>query len=143
MVVRMMTRWMAVLAMTKAIGSDQQVPIFRIAPLSSEVSGVNVRFAGAVPGIEKVVIVTENTDYGIPAAEDTTAGLAEIGIDAETFGVDIGTQDFALILLVSLWLMRSLAWWFPERAERLAGWQTHLTAGIALLDPGEGAGRWE
>ena len=26
---------------------------------------------------------------------------------------------FALILLVSLWLMRSLAWWFPERAERL------------------------
>ncbi|MGI9667387.1 MAG: cation:proton antiporter [Acidimicrobiia bacterium] len=26
---------------------------------------------------------------------------------------------FAIILLVSLWLMRSLAWWFPERAERL------------------------
>ena len=26
---------------------------------------------------------------------------------------------FALILLVSLWVMRSLAWWFPERAERL------------------------
>lgn len=26
---------------------------------------------------------------------------------------------FALILLVSLWLMRTLAWWYPERAERL------------------------
>jgi Kef-type K+ transport system membrane component KefB len=26
---------------------------------------------------------------------------------------------FALILLVSLWLMRRLAWWYPERAERL------------------------
>lgn len=26
---------------------------------------------------------------------------------------------FAVILLVSLWVMRSLAWWFPERAERL------------------------
>lgn len=27
-----------------------------------------------------------------------------------------------------------------ERAERLASWQTHLTAGIALLDPGESTG---
>ncbi|MCL1593421.1 MAG: cation:proton antiporter, partial [Actinomycetia bacterium] len=26
---------------------------------------------------------------------------------------------FVLILLVSLWLMRTLAWWYPERAERL------------------------
>jgi Kef-type K+ transport system membrane component KefB len=26
---------------------------------------------------------------------------------------------FALILLVSLWLMRTLAWWYPERAQRL------------------------
>lgn len=26
---------------------------------------------------------------------------------------------FAVILLVSLWLMRSLAWWYPDRAERL------------------------
>jgi Kef-type K+ transport system membrane component KefB len=26
---------------------------------------------------------------------------------------------FAVILLVALWLMRTLAWWYPERAERL------------------------
>lgn len=26
---------------------------------------------------------------------------------------------FAVILLVALWLMRTLAWWFPEQAERL------------------------
>jgi Kef-type K+ transport system membrane component KefB len=26
---------------------------------------------------------------------------------------------FAIILLVSLWLMRSLAWWYPDRASRL------------------------
>lgn len=26
---------------------------------------------------------------------------------------------FVVILLVTLWLMKSLAWWFPERAERL------------------------
>jgi ABC-type branched-subunit amino acid transport system substrate-binding protein len=81
-----------------AITGDMQREIFRIAPLSSEVSAVDVQFVTTLPGIEKVVIVTENTDYGIPAAEDTTAGLAEAGIEAITFGVDIGTQDFAGIV---------------------------------------------
>ncbi len=80
------------------ITSSQYPEIFRIAPLSSEVSAVDVKFVGSLPGIEKVVIVTENTDYGIPAAEDTTNGLAEMGIEAVTFGVDIGTQDFAGIV---------------------------------------------
>ncbi|MDJ0752919.1 MAG: ABC transporter substrate-binding protein [Ardenticatenaceae bacterium] len=80
------------------ITSTKYDQIFRIAPLSSEVSAVDVRFVSALPGIEKVVIVTENTDYGIPAAEDTTNGLAESGIEAVTFGVDIGTQDFAGIV---------------------------------------------
>lgn len=77
--------------------------IFRIAPLNSEVSGVDVRFVtwlrdekGAT--IEKVVILTENTDYGIPAAEETTRLLGEADIEAVTFGVDIGTQDFAGIV---------------------------------------------
>jgi len=81
-----------------AITGDMQREIFRIAPLSSEVSAVDVQFVTSLPGIEKVVIVTENTDYGIPAAEDTTIGLAEVGIEAVTFGVDIGTQDFAGIV---------------------------------------------
>ena len=72
--------------------------IFRIAPLSSEVSAVDVNFVKTLPNIEKVVILTENTDYGIPAAEDTTNGLAEAGIEAVTFGVDIGTQDYAGII---------------------------------------------
>ena len=59
------------------ITSVQYPEVFRIAPLSSEVSAVDVKFiqwlrddAGA--RLEKVVILTENTDYGIPAAEDTT-----------------------------------------------------------------------
>lgn len=26
---------------------------------------------------------------------------------------------FAIVLLISLWVMRTLAWWYPERAERL------------------------
>ncbi|NHZ71497.1 MAG: ABC transporter substrate-binding protein, partial [Aquificales bacterium] len=81
-----------------AITGDMQREIFRIAPLSSEVSAVDVKFVTSLPGISKVVIVTENTDYGIPAAEDTTNGLAELGIEAVTFGVDIGTQDFAGIV---------------------------------------------
>ncbi|MCB0035659.1 MAG: ABC transporter substrate-binding protein, partial [Anaerolineales bacterium] len=80
------------------ITSTKYDQIFRIAPLNSEVSAVDVQFVSALPGIEKVVILTENTDYGIPAAEATTTGLAEINIEAVTFGVDIGTQDFAGIV---------------------------------------------
>jgi ABC-type branched-subunit amino acid transport system substrate-binding protein len=80
------------------ITSSKLEEIFRIAPLSSEVSAVDVKFIQNLPGIQKVVIITENTDYGIPAAEDTTNGLAEAGIKAATFGVDIGTQDFAGIV---------------------------------------------
>ena len=85
------------------ITSVQYPEVFRIAPLSSEVSAVDVKFiewlrdeAGAK--LEKVVILTENTDYGIPAAEDTKRLLSEAGIESVTFGVDIGTQDFAGII---------------------------------------------
>lgn len=85
------------------ITSVQYPQVFRIAPLSSEVSAVDVKFmqwlrddAGA--RLEKVVLLTENTDYGIPAAADTSRLLAEAGIDSVTFGVDIGTQDFAGIV---------------------------------------------
>lgn len=72
--------------------------VFRIAPLSSEASAVFAKFAATVPGVEKVVIVTENTDYGIPAAQETEAGLAKAKIGATTFSVDIGTQDFSGII---------------------------------------------
>lgn len=81
------------------ITSSMLPEIFRIAPLNSEVSAVDVNFLTSLPyPIEKVVILTENTDYGIPAAESTTNGLAEAGIDATTFTVDIGTQDYAGII---------------------------------------------
>jgi branched-chain amino acid transport system substrate-binding protein len=77
--------------------------VFRIAPLNSEVSAVDVNFVIWLnetydAGIEKVVLMTENTDYGIPAAEETTRLLAESDIEAVTFSMDIGTQDFAGIL---------------------------------------------
>ena len=85
------------------ITGDMQAQIFRIAPLNSEVSALDVKFILSMRddngvNIEKVVIITENTDYGIPAAEATTAGLAEAGIEATTFTVDIGTQDFSSIV---------------------------------------------
>lgn len=85
------------------ITSSMLPEVFRIAPLNSEVNGADANFVkwlneekGA--GIAKVVIVTENTDYGIPAAETTTELLDAQGIVAVTFGVDIGTQDFAGIV---------------------------------------------
>ena len=85
------------------ITSVQYDEIFRIAPLSSEVSAVDVKFIQWLRDesgmqLEKIVILTENTDYGIPAAEETTRLLGEANIEAVTFGVDIGTQDFAGIV---------------------------------------------
>ena len=85
------------------ITSVQYPEVFRIAPLSSEVSTIDVNFMKWLRdevglALDKVVLLTENTDYGIPAAEDTTRLLAEAGIDSVTFGVDIGTQDFAGII---------------------------------------------
>lgn len=85
------------------ITGDMQPEIFRIAPLNSEVSALDVQFILSMRddlgyNIEKVVIVTENTDYGIPAAQVTSEGLAEAGIDSETFPTDIGTQDFSGIM---------------------------------------------
>ena len=72
--------------------------IFRVAPLSSEASALYWKFAASIPGTEKVVIVTENTDYGIPAAEETLKGLESVGLAGTTFAVDIGTQDFSGIV---------------------------------------------
>jgi branched-chain amino acid transport system substrate-binding protein len=80
------------------ITGDKQKYIFRIAPLSSWASGVIWQFAAQAPGVKKVAIVTENTDYGIPAAKECEVGLGTRGIDSVTFGVDIGTQDFAGIV---------------------------------------------
>ncbi len=80
------------------ITGDKQRYIFRIAPLSSWASATLWQAALLVPNIKKVAILTENTDYGIPAAEETTKGLKSGGIEAVTFGVDIGTQDYAGIV---------------------------------------------
>lgn len=80
------------------ITGDKQKYIFRIAPLSSWASGVIWQFALTIPGVEKVAILTENTDYGIPASQETKDGLASGDVDSVIFSVDIGTQDYAGIV---------------------------------------------
>ena len=80
------------------ITGDKQKYIFRIAPLSSWASSTIWKHALTVPGVEKIAILTENTDYGIPAAEETTRGLESGGKEVVTFSVDIGTQDYAGIV---------------------------------------------
>ncbi len=80
------------------ITGDKQKYIFRIAPLSSWASSTIWQHALEVPDVEKVAILTENTDYGIPAAQETTKGLESGGKTVVTFSVDIGTQDYAGIV---------------------------------------------
>ena len=80
------------------ITGDKQKYIFRIAPLSSWASATLWKAALLVPNIKKVAILTENTDYGIPAAQETAKGLMSGGVETVTFSVDIGTQDYAGIV---------------------------------------------
>ena len=80
------------------ITGDKQKYIFRIAPLSSWASSTIWQHGLTIPGVKKAVILTENTDYGIPAAEETTKGLNSGGVEVVTFSVDIGTQDYAGIV---------------------------------------------
>ncbi|MDH3667625.1 MAG: ABC transporter substrate-binding protein [Paracoccaceae bacterium] len=80
------------------ITGDKQKYIFRIAPLSSWASSTIWQHSLLVPGIKKAAILTENTDYGIPASEETKKGLATGGVETVIFSVDIGTQDYAGIV---------------------------------------------
>lgn len=80
------------------ITGDKQKYIFRIAPLSSWASSTIWKHSLLVPGIKKAAILTENTDYGIPASEETKKGLATGGVETVIFSVDIGTQDYAGIV---------------------------------------------
>ena len=71
--------------------------IFRISPASSMVGPVVVNWLLSL-GVEKVVLIAENTDYGQPAAADETARLEAAGITVEKLDVELGTEDFVPIL---------------------------------------------
>ncbi len=71
--------------------------IFRTSPANSMVAAVAANWMIEL-GLEDVIIITENTDYGIPAAADERALLEAAGISVEQFNVELGTEDFVPIL---------------------------------------------
>jgi ABC-type branched-subunit amino acid transport system substrate-binding protein len=80
-----------------AITESQYPEVFRIAPMSSLTADTYVNFMDSL-GVKKVVIMTENTSYGIDQAEQVTQRAEEKGIETVTFSADIGTQDFSGIV---------------------------------------------
>ena len=71
--------------------------IFRISPASSMVGPVVVNWLLSL-GVENVVLIAENTDYGQPAAADELARLEAAGVSVVKLDVELGTEDFVPIL---------------------------------------------
>ncbi len=71
--------------------------IFRIAPTSTKVSRAVVDWLIDL-GVEDVVIIAENTDYGIGAVEQNEAFFADAGVNVETIFIELGTEDFTPVL---------------------------------------------
>ena len=71
--------------------------IFRISPANSMVAVVAADWIIEL-GLEDVVIMTENTDYGRPAAVDERALLEAAGIKVEQYDFELGTEDFVPVL---------------------------------------------
>ena len=72
--------------------------VFRIAPASSMNSRATAEWFAAV-GVENVVSIVENTDYGIGQNENDQKFFEELGMNSqEVFFVELGTEDFLPIL---------------------------------------------
>lgn len=71
--------------------------VFRISPASSMVGPVVVNWLLSL-GVENVVIIAENTDYGQPAATDEAARLEAAGVSVVKLDIELGTEDFVPIL---------------------------------------------
>ena len=71
--------------------------IFRIAPYSTLVSTVVIDWLVALE-VKDVVIIAENTDYGIPAAEKDKELLEASGATVEILFIEMGGEDFVPIL---------------------------------------------
>ncbi|MDE2856575.1 MAG: ABC transporter substrate-binding protein [Chloroflexota bacterium] len=71
--------------------------IFRTSPANSMVAVVAVDWI-IERGLDDVIIMTENTDYGIPAAADEKALLEAAGIKVEQYNFELGTEDFVPVL---------------------------------------------
>jgi branched-chain amino acid transport system substrate-binding protein len=71
--------------------------VFRVAVTSTLVASQQINWLDAL-GFEYVVIIAENTDYGVPASEAQVDFMTERGIDSEVFFVELGTEDFLPVL---------------------------------------------
>ena len=71
--------------------------IFRISPASSMVGSVVIDWLLAL-GVEDVILIVENTDYGQPAAADELARLEAGGVTVSQINIELGTEDFVPIL---------------------------------------------
>ena len=71
--------------------------IFRISPASSMVGSVVTDWLIEL-GVESVVLIVENTDYGQPAAADEQMRLEAAGVSVSQIDVELGTEDFVPIL---------------------------------------------
>ena len=71
--------------------------IFRTSPANSMVVLVAANWFIEL-GLDDVVIMTENTDYGIPAAADEAALLEAAGVTVEQYSFELGTEDFVPVL---------------------------------------------
>ena len=71
--------------------------IFRVAPPSTFVSQTTSGWFISL-GLEDVVYICENTDYGQPACAGEIAPLEAAGMTVEKLDVELGTEDFIPIL---------------------------------------------
>ena len=71
--------------------------IFRTSPANSMVAAVVADWIIEL-GLQDVIIVAENTDWGQPAASDERALLEAAGLSVEQYNVELGTEDFVPIL---------------------------------------------
>jgi len=77
-----------------ASGYDE---VFRLAVTSTLVASQQINWLDAL-GFEYVIIIAENTDYGVPASEAQVNFMTERGIDSDVFYVELGTEDFLPVL---------------------------------------------
>jgi len=71
--------------------------VFRTSPPSSIVGKIVTDWLVSL-GVQDVVLILENTDYGHPAAAAERAHLERAGVHVEQLEIELGTEDFVPIL---------------------------------------------
>ena len=71
--------------------------VFRTSPPSSIVGKIVTDWL-VEQGVEDVVLILENTDYGHPAAAAERAHLERAGVKVDQLEIELGTEDFVPIL---------------------------------------------